>query len=46
MAHYAVMRLAKVKTMGHIAGLGKHVHRDRECDTPNADPQRTPLERR
>lgn len=43
MAHYAIMRLSKVKTMGHIAGLGKHVHRDRDCDTPNADPQRTPL---
>ena len=40
---YAIMRLSKVKTMGHVAGLSKHVHRDRDCDTPNADPQRTPL---
>ena len=35
MAHYAIMRLAKVKTMGHVAGLGHHVERERE--TRNAD---------
>src|SRR5436309_3221341 len=44
MAHYAIMRLSKVKTMAHVAGLGKHVERER--DTPNADPDRTHLNER
>lgn len=44
MAHYAIMRLAKVKTLGHVAGLGKHIERERE--TPNADPERTHLNER
>jgi hypothetical protein len=44
MAHYAIMRLAKVKTLGHVAGLGKHIERERE--TPNADPERTSLNER
>ncbi len=38
MARYAVLRLAKVKTMGHVAGLGLHVERERE--TRNADEAR------
>jgi len=44
MAHYAIMRLAKVKTMGHIAGLGKHIERERE--TRNADSEQTYLNER
>jgi hypothetical protein len=32
---YAVLRIAKVKMMGHVAGLGLHVERERE--TRNAD---------
>ena len=44
MSNYAIMRLAKVKTMGHVAGLGKHIERDRE--TPNADSERTSLNER
>ena len=35
MARYAVLRIAKVKTMSHVAGLGMHVERERE--TRNAD---------
>jgi len=38
MARYAVLRIAKVKTMGHVAGLGLHVERERE--TRNADEER------
>jgi len=38
MARYAVLRIAKVKTMGHVAGLGTHVERERE--TRNADAER------
>jgi len=38
MARYAVLRIAKVKTMGHVAGLGLHVERERE--TRNADEAR------
>jgi len=38
MAQYAVMRLGKIKTMGIVAGLGKHVERERT--TRNADEQR------
>jgi len=37
-ARYAVLRIAKVKTMGHVAGLGLHVERERE--TRNADEAR------
>jgi Plasmid recombination enzyme len=44
MAHYAIMRLAKVKTLGHVAGLGRHIERERE--TPNADSERTSLNER
>lgn len=44
MAHYAIMRLAKVKTLGHVAGLGKHIERERE--TRNADWERTHLNER
>jgi len=35
---YAVLRVAKLKTMGEIGGLGKHNERTRE--TPNADAER------
>jgi Plasmid recombination enzyme len=38
MAGKAILRVAKVKTMGHIAGLGKHCERSREVATLNADP--------
>ncbi len=38
MTRYAVLRIAKVKTMGHVAGLGVHVERERE--TRNADEER------
>jgi len=38
MTRYAVLRIAKVKTMGHVAGLGVHVERERE--TRNADEAR------
>jgi len=38
MASYAVLRIAKVKTMGHVAGLGVHIERERE--TRNADEER------
>src|SRR6266566_7131945 len=44
MARYAIMRLAKVHSLAHIAGLSKHLERERE--TPNADPERTPLNER
>jgi hypothetical protein len=44
MANYAIMRSAKVKTMGQVAGLGKHIERERE--TLNADPERTDLNER
>jgi hypothetical protein len=30
MARYAVLRIATVKTMGRVAGLGLHVERERE----------------
>ncbi len=39
MAHYAVMRIAKLKTMGDVASLG--LHNERERGTPNADPELT-----
>ncbi len=35
---YVVLRVAKLKTMGEIGGLGKHNERTR--DTPNADGER------
>ncbi len=41
---YAIMRLSKVKTMAHVAGLGKHIERERE--TRNADSERTHLNER
>jgi Plasmid recombination enzyme len=44
MANYAIMRSAKVKTMGQVAGLGKHVERERE--TLNADQELTYLNER
>lgn len=40
MTHYAIMRLAKVKTLAQLDGMTKHMERERE--TPNADPERTP----
>jgi Plasmid recombination enzyme/Protein of unknown function (DUF3991) len=44
MGRFAIMRLSKVKTMAHVAGLGKHIERERE--TRNADPERTDLNER
>lgn len=45
MSRFAIMLLQKVHTFGHIAGLKKHVERERE--TRNADPERTlPLNER
>jgi Plasmid recombination enzyme len=44
MARKAIMHLNKVKTLGNVAGLGRHVERERE--TNNADPGRTPLNER
>ncbi len=44
MTRYAVLRIAKVKTMGHVAGLGLHVERERE--TRNADEERRAPSRR
>ncbi len=44
MTNYAIMRLSKVKTIGQVAGLGKHVERERE--TRNADEERTDLNER
>lgn len=37
---YAILRVAKVKTQGAIASIGKH--NERERDTPNADKSLTP----
>ncbi len=37
-AQYAVLRVAKLKTMGEIGALGQHNERTR--DTPNADAER------
>lgn len=37
---YAILRTAKLKTMGEIGGSLAHNYRTR--DTPNADPERTP----
>jgi hypothetical protein len=39
--NYALIRTAKLKTMGNIAASGQHNFRERE--TPNADPSRTAL---
>ncbi len=36
---FVVLHCQKVKTLGDVAGLGKHNERGR--DTPNADPERT-----
>src|SRR6266702_805287 len=44
MANKAIMRTAKVKTMGQVAGLGKHIERERE--TLNADQELTDLNER
>src|SRR6266702_1820282 len=41
MGRFAILRLHKIHTFGQIAGLGRHLERDRE--TPNADPELTPL---
>ena len=38
---YAILRAKKLKTMGAIAGSGKHTYREQE--TPNADSQRLKL---
>lgn len=38
---YAILRAKKLKTMGSIAGSGKHTYREQE--TPNADPERLKL---
>ncbi len=38
MAQFAVMRFAKLKSMGQVGALGKH--NERERDTRNADPER------
>lgn len=37
---YCIMRTAKLKSMGNIAGSAAHAFRD--IETPNADPQMTP----
>ena len=39
--NYAILRVAKLKTFGQIGGSLAHTFRTR--DTPNADPERTPL---
>src|SRR5438270_383983 len=44
MGRFAIFRLKKVHTFGQIAGLSKHMERDRE--TPNADPELTRLNER
>ena len=38
--NYAILRTAKLKTMGNIGGSLAHNYRT--IDTPNADPNRTP----
>ena len=43
MANMAILRVAKIKTMSSLAARGKHTFRERE--TPNADAERTPLNR-
>lgn len=40
---YAILRTAKLSTMGNIAGSASHNFRERK--TPNADPSRTPNNR-
>src|SRR6266568_7337534 len=44
MSRYAILRIRKIHTFGQIGGLGKHMERDRE--TPNADPELSPLNER
>jgi hypothetical protein len=44
MSRFAIMRIAKVKQLSQIDAISKHMERDRE--TPNADPERTPLNER
>jgi len=44
MTRYAVLRIAKVKTMGHVTGRGVHVERERK--TRNADEARRAPSRR
>jgi len=39
--NFVILRVAKLKTMGAIAGSGRHTFR--EIDTPAADPERTTL---
>lgn len=41
---YAILRVAKLKTMGNVGGQSSHVERLRE--TPNADPARIELNQR
>lgn len=43
MANMAILRVEKIKTMSGLAARGKHNFRERE--TPNADAERTPLNR-
>ena len=38
---FSIMRTAKLKTAGNVAGACAHI--ERTIDTPNADPARTPL---
>jgi hypothetical protein len=38
-SRYAILRIAKLKTMGNVAGSLAHTYRTR--DTPNADPEKT-----
>jgi len=44
MAQYPIMRMRKIHSLSDLDGLGKHMERERE--TPNADPERTPLNER
>ncbi len=37
---YAIIRHAKIKTLGNLAASAQHTFRERE--TPNADPKLTP----
>lgn len=41
---FAILRVAKLKTMGNVGGHGNHVERQRQ--TPNADQQRIDLNQR
>jgi hypothetical protein len=41
---YAILRVAKLKTMGNVGGQSMHV--ERLWETPNADPARLELNQR